>query len=92
MSTANILRRVHIGEVVRNAVLFNPKNSRERAVDSDMLIETVARFFSLLSEREIEHVLVGGMALLQYVAGRNTDRHRSDYDPVFAGANPRAYC
>ncbi|MBA2526134.1 MAG: hypothetical protein H0V18_10185 [Pyrinomonadaceae bacterium] len=63
MSTANILPRVHIGEVVRNAVLFNPENSRERAVNSDVLIETVARFFSLLREREIEHVLVGGMRL-----------------------------
>jgi hypothetical protein len=73
MSTANILPRVHIGEVVRNAVLFNPENSRERAVNSDMLINTVARFFSLLREREIEHVLVGGIALLQYVEGRNTE-------------------
>lgn len=73
MSTANILPRVHIGEVVRNAVLFNPENSRKRAGYSDMLIETVAHFFSLLREREIEHVLVGGIALLQYVEGRNTD-------------------
>jgi hypothetical protein len=73
MSTANILPRVHIGEVVRNAVLFNPENSRERAVNSDMLINTVARFFSLLRERGIEHVLVGGIALLQYVEGRNTE-------------------
>lgn len=73
MSTANILPRVHIGEVVRNAVLFNPENSRERAVNSDMLIETVARFFDLLRERHIAHVLVGGIALLQYVEGRNTE-------------------
>jgi len=73
MSTANILPRVHIGEVVRNAVLFNPENSRERAVNSDMLIETVARFFDLLRERHIAHVLVGDIALLQYVEGRNTE-------------------
>ena len=73
MSTANILPRVHIGEIVRNAVLLNPENSRERAVNSDTLIETVARFFSLLRERELEHVLVGGIALLQYVEGRNTE-------------------
>jgi hypothetical protein len=73
MITANILPKVHIGEVVRNAVLFNPENSRERAVNSDMLINTVARFFSLLRERQIEHVLVGGIALLQYVEGRNTE-------------------
>jgi Tol biopolymer transport system component len=79
MSTVNIFPRVHIGEVVRNAVLFNPENSGGRALNSDMLIETVARFFSLLRECEIEHVLVGGIALLQYVAGRNT-RITNDLD------------
>ena len=42
-------------------------------MDSDFLIETVARFFALLRERQIEYVLVGGIALLQYVEGRNTE-------------------
>jgi len=64
---------VHIGEVVRNAVVFKPGNDQERSVNSDFLIETVARFFSLLGERQIEYVLVGGIALLQYVEGRNTE-------------------
>jgi hypothetical protein len=73
MSSANILPRVHIGEVIRNAVLFNPGNHQERLMDSDFLIETVARFFALLRERQIEYVLVGGIALLQYVEGRNTE-------------------
>jgi hypothetical protein len=74
------LQRVHIGEVVRNAVVFRPRNSQEAAVNSDLLIETVARFFSLLRERQIEYVLVGGIALLQYVAGRNTE----DIDLIMA--------
>jgi hypothetical protein len=73
MSTANIPPRVHIGEVVRNAVLFKPGNHQEGLVNSDVLIETVARFFSLLRERQIEYVLVGGIAMLQYVEGRNTE-------------------
>ncbi len=73
MTTSNIFPKAHIGQVVRNAVLFNPENSRERALNSDMLINTVARFFSLLRERQIEHVSVGGIALLQYVEGRNTE-------------------
>ena len=42
-------------------------------MSSDFLFETVARFFSLLRERQIEYVLVGGIALLQYVEGRNTE-------------------
>ena len=33
-------------------------------MNSDHLIETVARFFSLLSERQVDYVLVGGIALL----------------------------
>jgi len=71
---------VHIGEVVRNAVLFKPGNHQEGLMDSDILIETVARFFSLLRERQIEYVLVGGIALLQYVEGRNTE----DIDLIMA--------
>src|SRR5258705_3880924 len=49
-------------------------------MNSDLLIETVARFFSLLRERQIEYVLVGGIALLQYVEGRNTE----DIDLIMA--------
>jgi hypothetical protein len=73
MSSTNISPAVHIGEVIRNAVVFNPGNHQERLMNSDFLIETVARFFRLLGERQIEYVLVGGIAMLQYVEGRNTE-------------------
>lgn len=76
----DVSSRVHIGEVIRNAVLFNPSNSQDRLMNSDSLIETVGRFFTLLSEREIDFVLVGGIALLQYVEGRNTE----DIDLIMA--------
>lgn len=49
-------------------------------MNSDVLIETVAHFFSLLRERQIDYVLVGGIALLQYVEGRNTE----DIDLIMA--------
>ena len=49
-------------------------------MNSDQLIETVTRFFSLLRERRIEYVLVGGIALLQYIEGRNTE----DIDLIMA--------
>lgn len=65
--------QVHIGEVIRNAVLFNPGSPQDRLMNSDSLIETVGQFFTLLSERQIDYVLVGGIALLQYVEGRNTE-------------------
>src|SRR5258705_9729984 len=80
MGSADISLRVHIGEVVRNAIVFKPGNHQERSMNSDFLIETVARFFSLLRERQIEYVLVGGIALLQYVEGRNTE----DIDLIMA--------
>ncbi len=80
MSTSSILPRVHIGEVIRNAVVFNPENHQKHPVNADSLIETVARFFALLHERRINYVLVGGIALLQYVEGRNTE----DIDLIMA--------
>src|ERR1041385_3109722 len=72
--------QVHIGEVIRNAVLFNPASPQGRLMNSDSLIETVGQFFTLLSERQIDYVLVGGIALLQYVEGRNTE----DIDLIMA--------
>jgi hypothetical protein len=80
MSSADILAKVHIGEVVRNAIVFKPGNHQERSVNPDLLIKTVASFFSLLRERQIEYVLVGGIALLQYIEGRNTE----DIDLIMA--------
>ena len=81
MSSTTIPPVLHIGEIIRNAVLFKPGN-RERLMNSDFLIETVARFFALLRERQIDYVLVGGIALLQYVEGRNTE----DIDLIMAVA------
>lgn len=66
-------RRVHIGAVIRNAVVFNFRKKPGDEMNADTLLETVARLFRLLSEREIEYALVGGIALLQYVEGRNTE-------------------
>lgn len=72
--------RLHIGNVVRNGVVFNFKNWRGNEVSADNLLETVARLFALLKERQIDYVLVGGIALLQYVEGRNTE----DIDLIIA--------
>ncbi len=68
----------HIGRVLLNARVFNFRNREESTAgpveDSvEDVLQTVARFFDLLREREVEYVLVGGVALLQYVEGRNTE-------------------
>ncbi|RIK28441.1 MAG: hypothetical protein DCC56_16405 [Anaerolineae bacterium] len=41
-------------------------------MNSDSLIQSVQGFFTLLEERKIEYALVGGIAILHYVEGRNT--------------------
>jgi len=80
--SSQVLPKIHIGQVVRNAVLFRNGMNRN-PVNPDTLIDTVARFFSLLRERRIDYVLVGGIALLQYVEGRNTE----DIDLIMTDAS-----
>jgi hypothetical protein len=65
---------VHIGEVIVHGVLFDPKNREAwrnmEAVEN--IYRSVPRLFDLLDERRIEYVLVGGIAMLAYLEGRNT--------------------
>src|SRR5690242_20120786 len=63
---------VQIGTVIRNAVVFNVKNWLGRTMNSDSLIQSVQDFFAVLEQRKIDYVLVGGIAILHYVEGRNT--------------------
>jgi len=64
---------VHIAEVIVNGIVFDPKNGeRLRTMDLANLLKSVPRLFDLLEEREIDYVLVGGIAMLVYVDGRNT--------------------
>ncbi len=66
---------LQIGEVIQNAVAFNAKNwpgERDDLIDAKSLVESVQEFFDLLEQRRIQYVLAGGIALLYYVEGRNT--------------------
>jgi hypothetical protein len=73
-------RPIDIGNIIRNAVVFDFKNWREGRMSSEPLLETVGRLFDLLEYRGIDYLLVGGVALLQYVEGRNTE----DVDLIMA--------
>lgn len=42
-------------------------------MNSDSLLEAVRRLFALLRERKVDYVLVGEVAMLSYVEGRNTE-------------------
>lgn len=61
-----------IGNVIRNAVVFNVKNWLGGMMNSDSLLQSVQDLFSIFEQRKIDYVLVGGIALLHYVEGRNT--------------------
>lgn len=61
-----------IGAIIRNAVVFNVKNWPRGRMNSDSLIQSVQNLFAILEQRKIEYVLVGGIAMLNYVEGRNT--------------------
>jgi hypothetical protein len=61
-----------IGGILRNAVIFNFKNSSEVIMNADSLLAQVEQLFNLLETRKVDYVLVGGLALLTYINGRNT--------------------
>ena len=69
-----------IGHVIRNGVIFDLKNWSVDMIEGDDLFNSVRRLFGLLEERQVNYVLVGGVALLQYVEGRNTQ----DIDLIMA--------
>jgi hypothetical protein len=69
-----------IGSVLRNAIVFNFKNPPEAIMTADSLLAQVQQLFNLLDQRKADYVLVGGIALLTYVEGRNTQ----DIDLIMA--------
>jgi hypothetical protein len=68
-----MLNTVHICSVIRNAIVFNFRKSKAEVMHAEALLEAVAQLFTLLHERQIDYLLVGGVAMLQYVQGRNTE-------------------
>lgn len=68
---------VHIGGVVRDAHVFDFRRHQSTMPENDAsqmdgLLTTVAALFSLLELRTVDYLLVGGIAMLQYIEGRNT--------------------
>jgi hypothetical protein len=73
----------HIGNVIRNAIVFNARHWDGTIINSDTLLDAVAKLFALLDQKDIDYVLVGGIALLKYIEGRNTE----DIDLIMALAS-----
>jgi hypothetical protein len=57
-----------IGNILANAIAFNPQNWSTPMTDPIV----VNNLFALLESRSIPYLLVGGVAMLAYVEGRNT--------------------
>lgn len=68
-----LTKPIHIGAILRNARAFNIQHWRGAPEPMDDILHIVAELFDLLAQRKIKAVLVGGIALLQYIHGRNTE-------------------
>ncbi|MGH2607486.1 MAG: hypothetical protein ACRDHF_00230 [Tepidiformaceae bacterium] len=65
-------RGIDIAEVLRDARLGDLRALAEEPAGYDELHRTTSALFDLLDARGVDYVLVGGLAVLQYVPGRNT--------------------
>lgn len=64
---------VQIGEIIRHAIAFKAQNWQGTPMTSDSsIIQSAQDFFSILEQRYLKYVLAGGIALLYYIEGRNT--------------------
>lgn len=63
-----------IASIIRDGLLFDPKNWTRliSTPDINQILETIDRLFQSLNDRKIPYVLVGGVAMLSYIQGRNT--------------------
>jgi len=75
-----------IGEIIKNGILFDMKNWQVNMSGANELPDVIERLFTTLSEREIDYLLVGGVALLSYIEGRNTQ----DIDFILAKSDLEA--
>ena len=77
--------RSSIGSIVRDGLLFDPKNWTKLMTTPNInqILETIDRLFKTLNDRQVSYVLVGGIAMLSYIQGRNTQ----DIDLIIARSN-----
>jgi len=64
---------VEISKVIYYGNLFKFRNWDKASMNPTSLSQTIIRLFTMLRDRQINYVLVGGVALLQYIEGRNTE-------------------
>jgi len=75
-----------ISEIVKNGILFDLKNWQKGMSNTDQFVQFIENIFDTLTDRNIDYLLVGGVALLSYVDGRNTQ----DIDLILAKSDLKA--
>ncbi len=63
---------VAIGQIVTNGIIFDLKNWQNNLMDTKNIFDDVEDLFNTLEQGNINYLLVGGVALLSYIEGRNT--------------------
>ena len=76
---------LRIGAVLRDAIVFNPHPRGRLPIHGESLLDQADALFALLRARQVDYVLMGRLAMLQYVPGRNTQ----DIDLIMALADLR---
>jgi hypothetical protein len=61
-----------IGAIIQNGIIFDFKNWQQTKPLMENITELIERLFAILDDRQVNYLLVGGVALLNYVEGRNT--------------------
>ena len=61
-----------IATIIQDGLMFDSGNWGQGIPDSGNIQDAIAQLFSLLEDRQVDYLLVGGIALLTYVEGRNT--------------------
>lgn len=67
-----VARNIDIAEVLRDARLGDLRTLAEEPASYDELHSATSALFDLLDSRDVDYVLVGGLAVLHYLPGRNT--------------------
>ncbi len=76
----------NIGQILLNAQVFKlAARNHAELMNFESIPQLVENLFSMLVKRPVDFVLVGGLALLQHVQGRNTE----DIDLILAGPSLR---
>ena len=63
---------ISIGKTIRDGMAFNSGLWGQKKIDADSIPQTVSDLLVLFKQRNVDYVIVGGIALLTYIQGRNT--------------------